>query len=65
MFMEESKTKSIIDSFDKKFSISRRSFVKGAMAAGAATTLYGCSKDSGGDVIYGGGSLLKAQTRLQ
>lgn len=57
--MEESKTKSIIDSFDKKFSISRRSFVKGAMAAGAATAFYGCSKDGGsGDIIYGGGQVL-------
>lgn len=54
--MEESRTKGITDSFDKKISISRRNFVKGAIVAGAATAFYGCSKDGGsGDIIYGGG----------
>ncbi|MCI6475116.1 MAG: twin-arginine translocation signal domain-containing protein [Mucispirillum sp.] len=36
-------------------SVSRRSFMKGAVALGAMTSAYGCSKDSGSEIIYGGG----------
>ena len=36
-------------------SISRRSFLKGLAAMGALGAVAGCSKDSGGEVIYGGG----------
>lgn len=39
-------------------SVSRRSFMKGAVALGAMTSAYGCSKDSGSEIIYGGGGLL-------
>ncbi len=49
------KSKSLIDDFNVK--LSRRSFVKGAVAAGAASALYGCSKDDGGEIIYGGGGM--------
>lgn len=38
-------------------SISRRSFMKGAVALGAMASVYGCSKDSGSDIIYGGGTV--------
>lgn len=38
-------------------SVSRRSFMKGAVALGAMASVYGCSKDSGSDIIYGGGLL--------
>lgn len=38
-------------------SISRRSFMKGAVAIGAMASVYGCSKDSGSDIIYGGGTV--------
>ncbi len=49
------KSQDLIESLDKKLSISRRGFVKGAVAAGAAAAVYGCSKDDGGEVIYTGG----------
>ena len=38
-------------------SVSRRSFMKGAVALGAMASVYGCSKDSGSDIIYGGGTV--------
>ena len=38
-------------------SVSRRSFIKGAVALGAMASVYGCSKDSGSDIIYGGGTV--------
>ena len=37
-------------------SVSRRSFLKGTAALGAMAAMYGCSKDSGSDIIYGGGN---------
>ena len=36
-------------------SISRRSFLKGTAALGAMAAMYGCSKDGGSEIIYGGG----------
>ncbi len=39
-------------------SVSSRSFMKGAAALGAMAAMYGCSKDGGSDIIYGGGMLL-------
>ncbi len=39
-------------------SVSRRSFMKGAAALGAMAAMYGCSKDGGSEIIYGGGMLL-------
>ena len=36
-------------------SVSRRSFLKGLAAMGALGAVAGCSKDNGGEVIYGGG----------
>lgn len=53
--MGNSKAREMLENLDSKLSISRRSFVKGSVAVGAAAALYGCSKDGGGDVIYGGG----------
>ena len=41
-------------------SVSRRSFLKGTAALGAMAAMYGCSKDSCSDIIYGGGIILKA-----
>lgn len=38
-------------------SVSRRSFMKGAVALGAMASVYGCSKDGGSDIIYGGGTV--------
>ena len=38
-------------------SVSRRSFMKGAVALGAMASVYGCSKDSGSDIIQGGGTV--------
>lgn len=38
----------------QKSSVSRRSFLKGTAALGAMAAMYGCSKDGGSDVIYGG-----------
>ena len=38
-------------------SVSRRSFLKGTAALGAMAAMYGCSKDSGSEVIYGGGGI--------
>lgn len=53
------KLKKVFDNLDEKLSISRRSFVKGAVAVGAGASLYGCSKDGGdGEIIYGGGGSL-------
>ena len=40
-------------------SISRRSFLKGLAAMGALGAVAGCSKDNGGEVIYGGGGNLE------
>ncbi len=37
-------------------SVSRRSFLKGISALGAMAAIYGCSKDGGSDIIYGGGA---------
>ena len=37
-------------------SVSRRSFLKGTAALGAMAAMYGCSKDSGSEIIYGGGN---------
>ena len=34
--------------------VSRRSFLKGTAALGAMAAVYGCSKDGGSDIIYGG-----------
>lgn len=39
-------------------SVSRRSFLKGLAAMGALGAVAGCSKDNGGEVIYGGGGNL-------
>ncbi len=39
----------------QKADVSRRSFLKGMAALGAAGAVAGCSKDDGGDIIYGGG----------
>ena len=36
-------------------SVSRRSFLKGTATLGAMAAMYGCSKDSDSDIIYGGG----------
>ncbi len=36
-------------------SVSRRSFLKGTAALGAMAAMYGCSKDGGSEIIYGGG----------
>ena len=36
-------------------SVSRRSFLKGTVALGAMAAMYGCSKDGGSEIIYGGG----------
>ena len=36
-------------------SVSRRSFLKGLAAMGALGAVAGCSKDNGGEIIYGGG----------
>ncbi len=47
----------LLEKLSKKLSVSRRGFVKGAAAAGAAAALYGCSKDDGGEIIYGGGGI--------
>lgn len=44
-------------------SVSRRSFLKGTAALGAMAAMYGCSKDGGSDIIYGGG--LTAQPMLK
>ena len=41
----------------EKSSVSRRSFLKGTAALGAMTAMYGCSKDGGSEIIYGGGSV--------
>lgn len=51
------KSHNLLDLFSKKFSLTRRAFVKGAAAAGAAVSMYGCSKGDGEEVIYvwGGG----------
>lgn len=50
----------LLEKLSKKLSVSRRGFVKGIAAAGAAAALYGCSKDDGDEVFYtGGGMLLK------
>ena len=38
-------------------SVSRRSFLKGTAALGAMAAMYGCSKDGGSEIIYGGGCL--------
>ncbi len=49
------KSKELIDGLNVK--LSRRGFVKSVAAVGAATALYGCSKDDGGEIIYGGGGI--------
>ena len=36
-------------------SVSRSYFMRGAVAFGAIRSVYGCSKDSGSDMMYGGG----------
>ncbi len=38
-------------------SVSRRSFLKGTAALGAMAAMYGCSKDGGSEIIYGGGNV--------
>lgn len=43
--------------------ISRRSFLKSTAAIGAMAAVYGCSKDSGSEIIYGGG--ITAQLMLK
>ena len=50
------KSHNIVVSSDSKLAISRRGFVKGAVAAGAAAAFYGCSKDDDAQIIYSGGS---------
>ena len=53
------KETNVLESLEEKSleesSVSRRSFLKGTAALGAMAAMYGCSKDSGSDVIYGGG----------
>lgn len=44
--MGKSKTESMFEALNKKLSVSRRGFIKGAAAIGAAATLGGCSKGS-------------------
>ncbi len=41
----------------EKSSVSRRSFLKGTASLGAMAAMYGCSKDSGSEIIYGGGNV--------
>ena len=40
-------------------SVSRRSFLKGLAAMGAIGAVAGCSKDSGSEIVYGGGEFRK------
>lgn len=49
------KTTNVLKSLEKS-SVSRRSFLKGTAALGAMAAMYGCSKDSGSEIIYGGGN---------
>lgn len=44
----------VLKSLEDK-SVSRRSFLKGLAAMGALGAVAGCSKDDGGEIIYGGG----------
>ena len=48
------KETNVLESLEES-SVSRRSFLKGTVALGAMAAMYGCSKDGGSDVIYGGG----------
>ncbi len=48
------KETNVLESLEES-SVSRRSFLKGTAALGAMAAMYGCSKDGGSDVIYGGG----------
>lgn len=48
------KSENTYEKKDDKFHLSRRGFLKGAVAAGAMATTYGCAKDDGGEIIYGG-----------
>ncbi len=51
------KSKDLFATLDEKLSVTRRGFVKGAAAMGSAAALYGCSKDDGGEIFYGGGDV--------
>ncbi len=52
------KSSKVITDLVKKVMVSRRSFIKGALAIGAANTVYGCSRGEGLEIIGGeGGSL--------
>ncbi len=48
------KETNVLESLDES-SVSRRSFLKGTAALGAMAAMYGCSKDGGSNIIYGGG----------
>ncbi len=50
------KSRKIISDLVEKIKVTRRSFIKGALAIGAANTVYGCSKE-GIEILGGGGSL--------
>ena len=44
-----------VESLKSKLSLTRRGFVKGTVAAGAAAAMYGCSKGDDGEIIYANG----------
>ena len=50
------KSRKIISDLVEKVKVTRRNFIKGALAIGAANTVYGCSKE-GIEILGGGGSL--------
>ena len=51
------KSRKIISDLVEKVKVTRRSFIKGALAIGAANTVYGCSKE-GIEILGGGGGSL-------
>lgn len=58
------KSENTYEKKDDKFHLSRRGFLKGAVAVGAAATVYGCSKDDG-EIIYAGGGTGGSQSTYQ
>ncbi len=56
------KSQDLLESLDKKLSVSRRGFVKGAVAMSAAAAVYGCSKDEDSEIIFTGGGALSLPT---
>ena len=50
------KLNDLLESSVNKLSVSRRSFMKGAVAMSAAAGMYGCSKDDDAEIIYSGSS---------